>query len=524
MALSKAKPLSFSTTIRNPERIPNFIRCILPYEGRTLTSDVIHEVIKSVIREKEYTPYYITRTPALRAIVNNPDLFYSDSQLELIIEMSPQKHKEAGFAYGWDSRFDTWYKMIKEFGFIKYAMNDTIVITQTGHMLVDAYLEEPTNDKKIQLVYLNALMKYQTNNPLRRNLNENAPLPLLLKVINYLNNDPEENGAGLARHELPILICWRDNDAYAIYKFIKEIRKEVGFKCSDEYIYDKCLNILRSDNKNYYKIGKICHEAVDEYIRKMRMTGLLSLRGNGRFLDINSFEIDLVNYVMNNYMSYPKYDRENDYIDYMGTVDNEIIKIEVQQQIDYSDIRQKTLHKFASEMSKDAVKKELTIVCEKKESKDDLLRFINAPTRLEFLTSIALVQNFTGLDVHPNYAVDDEGLPTFTASGGYADIECYDNDYDSYFEVTLMCGRTDQVNNEIIPIGRHLKEAKQNRRDNSFSVFVAPVIHPDTIEAAEWQKIKNKVDIIPLNINEFIVGLESSNKASQLLALSSTEF
>lgn len=68
MAVDKAKPLSFSTTIRNPERIPK-----------------------------------------------SEDETFSDKQLEKIIEMSPQKHKEAGFEYGWDSRFDTWYKMIKKY-------------------------------------------------------------------------------------------------------------------------------------------------------------------------------------------------------------------------------------------------------------------------------------------------------------------------------------------------------------------------------------------------------------------------
>ena len=108
--------------------------------------------------------------------------------------------------------------------------------------------------------------------------------------------------------------------------YLIEIRG-LGFNCSDEYIYERCLEILESDNKNYLKMDKICHEAVDEYIRKMRMTGLLSLRGNGRFLDINSFEKDLAEYVMNNYMTYPKFDIANDYIDYMGIVDNQIIQI-----------------------------------------------------------------------------------------------------------------------------------------------------------------------------------------------------
>lgn len=32
-----------------------------------------------------------------------------------------------------------------------------------------------------------------------------------------------------------------------------------------------------------------------------------------------------------------------------------------------------------------------------------------------------------------------------------------------------MCGRADQVNNEIIPISRHLREAKQKRHEESVS-------------------------------------------------------
>lgn len=513
----KYKPLSFSTTIRNPERIPNFLKCITPFEGKLLTSDIIHQVVKNVIQIKEYTPLYIIRNAYLKSIHQNVDETFNDIDLETIIKMSPQNHKEAGFNKGWDSRFDTWYKMMKEFGFIKYSMNEPIIITATGHMLIDAYNETPCNTKKVQKIFLNALIKYQTNNPLRKNLNENVPLPLLLNVIDLLHKDPEENNAGIARHELPILICWRDNDAHAAYKYIKGIRQSVGFNCSDEYIYEKCLSILDSSNKTYLKIDKICHEAVDEYIRKMRMSGLLSLRGNGRFLDINKFEENSANYVMNTYMTYPKFTTENDYIDYMGTIDNQIIQIEESITEVYDDTKQRTLHKYAQEMSIEDVNRELELVCKKKESSHEILRYINAPTRLEFLTSIALVQNFKGLDVHPNYAVDDEGLPTFTASGGYADIECYDSDYDSYFEVTLMCGRSDQINNEILPISRHLKEAKEKRREESFSVFVAPFIHPDTIEAAEWQNMKYGVDIIPYNISEFISAINTYDKVSQML-------
>lgn len=482
-----------------------------------LTSEVIHKVVKNLIREKEYTPMFVKRTSSLKAIRDSFDDYFTDEQLELIIARSPQSHKEKGFDHGWDSRFDTWYKMIKEFGFIKYEMNEPIQITSTGHMLVDAYLEEPRNEKKIQAVFLNALMKYQTNNPLRRIVNDNAPLPLLLSVIKFFHEDDEENNSGLYRGELPILICWQDNNALAAYRYIKNIRKLRGFNYSDEFIYERCLEILNSTNRNYLKLEKICHESVDEYIRKMRMSGLLSLRGNGRFLDINGFEKDLADYVVLNYSTYPKFTTEETYINYMGTIDGEIVQLEDKSQPDFTDVRKRTLYRYAREMSKESVKKELLTVCSRRESTDPILRYINAPTRLEFLTSIALVQNFQGLDVNPNYSVDDEGLPTFTASGGYADIECYDTDCDSYFEVTLMCGRSDQVNNEIIPISRHLREAKAQRREESFSVFIAPVIHTDTVEAAEWQKHKYNVDILTYNINEFIAKIGTVHKVSQLL-------
>ena len=80
-----------------------------------------------------------------------------------------------------------------------------------------------------------------------------------------------------------------------------------------------------------------------------------------------------------------------------------------------------------------------------------------------------------------------------------------------------MCGRSDQVNNEIIPISRHLREAKKKRREESFSVFVAPKIHSDAVEAAEWQKKKYQVDILTLDIEDFIKRINVADRVSKLL-------
>ncbi len=187
-----------------------------------------------------------------------------------------------------------------EFGFISYEMNKPIIISTTGHMLVDALNESPINNNKIQKVFLNALMKYQTSNPFRKNANENVPLPLLLRVIKLLKDDPEENDAGVFRSELSLIICWANNDAEALYQKIKDVRHQYGFTYGDEVIYDICLDLLGAgeDKKKRFKIDQITGEAVDEFIRKMRITGIVSLRGNGRFLDFNSFEIDKINYIL----------------------------------------------------------------------------------------------------------------------------------------------------------------------------------------------------------------------------------
>lgn len=516
---AERKPLSFSTTMRNPDRIAGFLNCLLPYENMILTSEVIHKIIKNILVNKLYkTAKYQMRVPRYKDIYYNEDKMYADDDLEDIIENSPQNHKEAGFTKGWDSRFDTWYKLPMEFGFVYYEMNKPIHISNTGHMLIDAYNETPVNERKIQDVMLNALMKYQTNNPFRKNANSNAPLPLLLNVLDLLKNDTEENGAGVSRQELSVFICWNDNNADNLYHYIKDLRRRVRFNYSDDFIYERCLEILGADNsqRNRFKMNQICGEAVDEYIRKMRSTGIISLRGNGRFIDFNMVEEDKIRYVIDNYSEYPTFTDKSQYYEYMGTIDNNVLEIQQSTKIDLTNIKKHALYKYAKEYSPEKIFEELLKVCNKKESTDNILKFINAPTRLEFLTSISLVQQFEGLDVNPNYSVDDEGLPTFTAGGGIADIECFDNKYNSYFEVTLMCGRQDQVNNEIVPIRRHLKEALQ-RNPLSFSVFVAPVVHEDTVEVANLYKIRENLDILTFNINDFITSILQKQKVEELL-------
>lgn len=304
------KPLSFDTTMRNPERIAQWIDCLLEYEGKILTNEIIIDILKETYRRKLTWTMYMKKNSRLWSIYIDDSKEFNEEDLQNIIENSAdgknKKHKEAGFDKGWPSRFATRFSLAMEFGFVKYAIGEPIIISKTGHMLINAYNEEQRNADKIQNIFLNTLMKYQSNNPYRKNLNANVPLLLLLNVIKLLKEVDAES-AGVYRKEISLLICWPNNNAKELCDKILRIRNDKGFKYSDEYIYDICLDYLvregksKEEIKKEFKMSKITVEAVDDLIRKMRITGIISLRGGGRFLDFNTLEMKKIEYIIKNY-------------------------------------------------------------------------------------------------------------------------------------------------------------------------------------------------------------------------------
>ena len=511
------KPLLFTTTVRNPERIKDFIKVIANYSNKVLTNEIIMKIVKDMIAGKYYYTMYEKGNSELNAIYSDSDAIFSNEQLEDIIENSPQNHKEAGFDKGWPSRFDTWYKFIKELGFVYYEINKPIEISETGNLLLAAELNE--NPELEEQAFLNALVKYQRNNPFRRVLNENAPFTLVLEVLKLLKNDPEMSDAGINVKEIPFFLCAKDNNAERIYKRIKALREKYGFDYSDETVYELCFEELEvsEEQENRFKIRNIMKEMPDDFIRKLRLTGLITIRGYGKFIDFNSTEIDKINYIIETYSSYSKYENEYDYYLYMSKIDAELINIETKEKQEIT--AQSTLEKWAEYFEWDTIKDELQILANNGKSKDSVLKIISGPTRLEFLISIAIKKSFNNVKVKPNYTVDDEGLPRRHASGGLPDIECYSVKYDSLFEVTLLTG-TQQNIREMPSICRHLRE-QIIKNMNSFSVFIAPTLHNDSIEYTKFIKYKDNLDIVPLSINEFIETAEVNDDLEKILMLKS---
>ncbi len=248
------------------------------------------------------------------------EYLFSDEELERIIEISPQQHKEMGFEYGWESQFDTWYKLMCELGFCYYAKDEKILISDSAKMLILAYYDkendtfkESVDESVVGAVFLNALPKYEARNPYKKNLNHNTPFKLLLSLLKRFKN---AHLTPLSVKEIPILLCWRNDNANELYDYIIHLRQEIAtinkteFSYSDEFICKKCLKLLESTNKIRFKMSQITNEAVDEYIRKMRITGLISLRGNGRFIDINTNENNKIDCILQTHKAF-----KGDYLD-----------------------------------------------------------------------------------------------------------------------------------------------------------------------------------------------------------------
>src|SRR3989344_170166 len=417
---SEYKPLLFTTTMRNPERLKDFLTVLSEYDGEILTNGIIDKVAKILIQKGLYQPMKITQV--VKGKWKN-EIELSEAETGKVFDDNPQSHKEAGFEKGWPSRFDTWFKIAKELGFVWYWPNEEIKFSESGKMLLDK--EKPENEL---MVFANAFAKYQRQNPFRRVLNKNK----------------------------------------------------------------------RDDNS-------ILGDYPDDFIRKMRLTGLFSLRGGGRFIDINTKEMATVNYILKNYISYPTFEAEKDYFNYIGKVDTNLIAT---LSVYETPIRttKAELEKWVNHYAWESIKTEMLNLAQKKSSEDDILRVIEQPLRLEFLTSLAILKKLPNVVVRPNFVSDDEGLPTSFASGGNPDIECLEDKDTVLIEVTLLTG-TQQHIRESFSVHRHLEEYVK-KGTKSYSVFISPKSFIDTERYFDFIK-KDGLEVRISDIAKFVSSLET---------------
>jgi hypothetical protein len=514
------KPLLYTTTMRNPGRLKYMLYILNKFEGRILDDELATEICGETIRYGLYRPMKKLASVQQKWQTSDQGEFseelLTDLEVELMIRNNPQSHKEAGFAKGWPSRFATIFDLTKELGLAWYKPGEPIVISSLAHHLlksIEVDINEAENyvsyevvqPEYEQQVFLQAFAKSQRRNPFVRVLNDNVPLILLLQTIRKLNADPAQNGCGILRRELPLLIFWKNNDADALYRRIVELRREHRYDASDEVIIDICIDEIMEGCFKEFKPKSIMDEYPDEFIRKMRMTGLFSLRGAGRFIDINRNENATVDYILQHYSSYSHYTDEREYFDYMAELDANLVHMTAQPiRVNNSE---RLLDEWLTVYSWNIIKNELSNLSAHRNSTDSVLKLLNAPSRLEFLTALAIKSKMPDVRVVPNYCCDDTGLPTSTAGGNKGDIECYERQNGVLVEVTMATGRT-QTMMEVWPIERHLDEFQRERKAQC--IFVAPSIFSDSQRQIEFVTFQShgKKKIRAFAIDDLIIFLE----------------
>ena len=101
---STYKPLLFTTTVRNPERMKRLLNILYKFDGKILTSNLAENIIGELIKYGLYRPMKISNVIKEKWSSSKKGEFsetlLTDDEVTEILVSNPQKHKEAGFDKG----------------------------------------------------------------------------------------------------------------------------------------------------------------------------------------------------------------------------------------------------------------------------------------------------------------------------------------------------------------------------------------------------------------------------------------
>ena len=559
---SRRKPISFDTTIRNPERIPQFISILSKFENQIIDDEIALKLEGEIIRYKIFEPtketlgtyvkeyhdkFDFIANDQSKDAPNKVSLYYNEwlnsnpgemniEKIVYLLKNTITAHKDKGWNGGWESRIHTQFNFLNELGLVRVVKGKKVKISDNGKLMIKKYnngypIEDEFDETYEQSAFLNAFCKYQINNPYRKNTINVNFFPLVLNVIKYL--DEKYNYKGITRQEITFIISWGNNDYKTLADLIYQFRQQFKFEASNEVVYEHAMNLMDDSTPNEilmpaiktfieskrrdYKFDKLIIETPDEVIRKLRLTMLISLRGAGNFIDINSNEKNKIDHILNNYSTNINFLNEEEYFDYMGSIDEKLIfKQEVESE-DEKSIKEKTIERWAKEKDWSFYKEEIKNVFKqgKNGTKNEVLKYIKSTVRLEFLIAIIIKKALPNLKVIANYKADDQGYPFKTAPGGNpknvgADIDVYEDNIHALLEPTMATSKSFQCEHEITSIRNHLicsanSDIKENKNYKEwFALFLAPYIHKGVGNQVAIEKKISDVDIYPWSCDDFI--------------------
>jgi hypothetical protein len=545
------KPWSITTTLRNPERLRNFLIVLKQLENSEWNFENQKKYQILLIQNRIYgygnQQFYNGLSQDKIDLINDPSKDITFEQAEDIFNT---KDYEDPAMRGRQS-----INPLKKIGLV--AVDDgNVKITELGRL----FLKE---DFDFGEIFFRSFLKWQIPNPDSRDYSNNGdydikPFIGTLHLINAVNRKELARGnkaKGISKKEfslfVPTLVHYKNIDSYA--KKIITLRDKLSGKTKqeqreifDSYKKELVAEFLETANENEISgLLNNLRDYGDNAIRYFRLTRYIHIRGGGFYIDLEprrSIEIDsLLKY--DNAQS-KSFDSKEEYLTYISDISEPKLPWETKEK--YIEIVQRLLEeikayesnlqkqnipvqKFQS-MQTDELKKyisdlrvyrrelqdeenhEKSQAIERIESYiedlENIFNFEDRPILLEKLSTLGLHALNDALKIQPNYPVGDDNEPTFTAPANTPDIECFYEKFNAICEVTMLNGR-DQWYNEGQPVMRHLRDFEQKNGDKpSYCLFIAPKLHRDTMNTF-WTAIKYEYEgrpqkIIPLSINQFV--------------------
>ncbi|MCR4284338.1 MAG: AlwI family type II restriction endonuclease [Parcubacteria group bacterium] len=554
------KPWSISTTVRNPERIRDFLRILSLMDGEVWSRPNQKKFQVLLIQHKVYGYGELQ-------FLNN----LSPAHLVLMKDSEPITYEQAeaildakNYVGGGDMRGRQSFNPIEKMGLAVIDDSNQIQISSFGR----EFLRE---DYDLGNVFFRGYIKWQLPNPDSRDFRAAdgfavKPFIATLHLIREVNRLTEASGkkpVGINKQEFAIFVPTLIN-----FQSIQEVaQKIIEFRVAKDEAADP-IAFTNFYHKDYVAAFLGTHDAsliestlsntieyADNIIRYFRLTRYFHIRGNGFYVDLEPRrKIEIESLLSSDNASPKSFATRAEYSAYLADVAQPILPwetdIELRSIVEVltndvknfvNDLHSKSVvaptfvFKNVSSLNGAGLKshaeelrsyrrtlQELEIHFESQDVNKireyiEALRNIHNSTNkksieLERLTTLAINALNDAIQIKPNYPVGDDNEPTFTAPGNKPDIECFYQNFNSVCEVTMLTDRS-QWYNEGQPVMRHVRDFEDNNPDKeTYGVFVAPRLHQDTVETF-WVAVKHgyrgeSQKIVPLSITQLIKLLE----------------
>ncbi|MGQ9846802.1 MAG: AlwI family type II restriction endonuclease [Bacteroidales bacterium] len=541
------KPWSISTTVRNPERLRDFLRVLKKLEGQPFDRDnqIKYQVL--LIQKRIYKP------------LNIPLKFrkyYEDPETKIPYEVAAKIFE----AQNYDDppmRGRQSVNPLNKLGFsIARESTGPIIVTELGNKFL-------AGDYDIGYIFFKSLLKLQFPNPWSVDFSEKEgfnimPFIGVMHAIYKLDKRAEKRGLDKTEFSIfvPTLINFNEIDEYVekILEFRKVKNKDryilnfaKGFY-ETEKVPDRKINNLFDYGDNimrYFRLTRYFKVYMDplgyywsidlEPTRKVEIKQLLDMYSGEAF----RFKTlaDYLGYLSDITKPTLPWEKKENLEKVAQSIKNITIDLIKKENLQITKNEQEILQKDIQTLSKSQLENyishlrsfnlELKERLKKIKSMSDLNKIEEIivslrdskklkkyePEQFEKLITEALKIINDEILIKPNYPVDDDGEPVNHSPGNKPDIECHYPTFKAICEVTLNTSKLQWVQ-EGQPVMRHLRDFEiQNRGDEIFCIFIAPQIHNDTYSQF-WISVKYEYNglpqkIVPLTAGQFSLLLET---------------